>query len=132
MSWTIKQLGITKHGGRLVRYTQQSGANAALNAAIPAPGANWRLVSASVAYSAAPTQTGVILSTVSGAGSAFDTQLQKGAANAQFTNFPDNATADAAADAGSPLYGGDDALNVNAPAGGAAITSAASIYIEVL
>ena len=130
MSFTAKALGITKHGGRLYRYTDQSGANAALNEAIAAPGANWRLVSVSAVYSAAPTQAGVAITTVAGAGAAWNTQLFKGAANAQYTNYPDQASGEHA-DAGGPLYGGDDAINVNAPAGGAGITVAVSIYIEV-
>ena len=130
MAFSAKALGITKHGGRLYRYTDQSGANAALNESINPPGANWRLVSVSAVYSAVPVQAGVVVSTVAGAGAAFNTQLIKGAANAQYTNYPDQASGEHA-DAGGPLFGGDDAVNVNAPAGGGVITVAVSVYIEV-
>lgn len=130
MSWTVKALGATKDGGRLYRYTQQSAANALLDADIQ-PGSNFRVVSAAVAYSAVPTQAGVAVTLKSGAGAAYNTQLRKGSANAQFTTYPDESSGEQATGAG-PLFGADDKLNVNAPAGGVGITAAASVYIEVL
>ena len=129
-NWTIKALGVTKDGGRLYRYTQSKANNLALVDDIQ-PGSNFRVVSASIAYSAAPTQTGAQIVLESGAGAAFNTQLRIGAANAQYTNYPDESGGEQASGAG-PLFGGDDKLQINAPAGGAAVSVAASIYIEVL
>ena len=130
MAFSVKRLGTTQNGGALLRVTDQSAANAALNETFN-PGGNWRLVSASVAYSGVPTQAGVAFTLESGAGAAYNSQLYNGAANAQFTNWPDEASGFNASARG-PLYGSDDGINVNAPAGGAAITAAVSLYIEVL
>lgn len=130
MAFSVQRLGTTQRGGALIRLTEQSAANAALNDSYT-PGGVWRLVSASVAYSAVPVQAGASFTLVSGAGAAYNSQLYAGAANAQFTNWPNEASG-FQADAKGPLYGGGDAISVSAPAGGAGITSAASIYIEVL
>lgn len=128
MSLKVDHLGVTKHGGRLLRLTEQGAANVALNSAMAALGANWRLISASVAYSAAPTQAGVVIKTASGAGAAYNTVLRQGSANAQYTNYPDESQGD---DRGL-IFGADDGLSISAPAGGAAITAAVSIYVEVI
>ena len=129
-NWTIKALGVTKDGGRLYRYSQSKAINVALVDDIQ-PGSNFRVVSANVSYSAAPTQAGVQIVLESGAGAAFNFPLKVGAANGQYTNYPDESGGEQASAAG-PLFGHDDKLQVNAPAGGAAVSVAASIYIEVL
>lgn len=76
-----------------------------------------------VKYSAAPTQAGVTTELDSGIGSAYDTTLNTGTANAQNTVYiPGDAV----------KYGKDDSIRVTAPAGGAGITSSISIYTEGL
>lgn len=129
-NWTIKALGATKDGGRLYRYSQSKANNVALVDDIQ-PGSNFRVVSAQVSYSAAPTQAGVQIVLESGAGAAFNFPLLTGAANGQYTTYPSETAGEAASGAG-PLFGSDDKVQVNAPAGGAAVSVAASIYIEVL
>lgn len=129
MSLSAKQLGITPRGGRLVRYTEEGGDNAALNAVLAAPGANWRLVFASVSYSGAPTQAGATIKLDSGAGEAFDTVIRTGAANEQYTNFPDVTEGPGTPDL---TFGADDGLEIAAPAGGLGVAAAVAIYIEIL
>lgn len=129
MALTQTILGVTKNGGRLVRFTEQGSANADLTSAMSAPGANWKLILASVVYSDTPTQAGAVVTLDSGAGSAFDTPLRTGSANAQTTVYPDHSEG---AGTHGLVFGHDDGLAVTAPAGGAGITAAVSIYIEVL
>lgn len=124
----VKQCGATRGGGRLVRYTEKGAANAALASAMPAPGANWRLAFLAVSYSAAPTQAGASVKLDAGEGADYDAELLAGSANAQHTIYPQ---ASSGVDPAGPIFGGDDGLSVSAPAGGAGITAAVSIYIEV-
>ena len=74
-----------------------------------------------VAYSAAPTQTGVTITKDSGLGSGFDTTLYTGSANIRYTFWqPDD---------DMELLPGD-ALIVSAPAAGGVITASIEIVME--
>lgn len=104
------------------RTTAQSGANAAQTVSTPT-GDVRRLLFVTVKYSGAPTHAGVTVTLNSGAGSAYDTLLATGSANAQNTLYiPDEEI----------LILSDDVIDVAAPAGGGALTSAVAIYTETL
>jgi len=105
-------------GKKLQRHVETGAANTSLTVTVPADTAR-RLVAVLVKYSAAPTQAGVTTTLDSGAGAAYDTLLNTGAANAQNTVY---------IPAGDLLFGEDDAIVIVAPAGGAAITAAVSVY----
>ena len=81
------------------------------------------LVAVHVAYSAAPTQTGVTVTLNSGAGAGYDTLLSTGTANARYTTYIPAVPL--------PLLA-DDVVDVVAPAAGGTVTSAVSIYTEIL
>ena len=84
----------------------------------------YNLLHVEVAYSAAPTQTGVTVTLNALAGAGYDTLLATGSANAQYTSYqPTN---------GAYLIVKGDAIDVLAPAGGVGITSAVSIYLEAI
>lgn len=110
-------------GGRsLSRFSAASAANTALTASTDAVRAR-RLLSVTVKYSAAPTQTGATVTLNSGAGAAYDAVLNTGSANAETTVYvPD----------GVVIIATGDAIDVLAPAGGGVITSAVTIYTEDL
>ena len=74
-----------------------------------------------VKYSAAPTQTGVVVEVDSGAGAAYDTTLATGSANAQNTVYIPTQ---------EMIIAADDAIRVTAPAAGGAVTGQISIYTE--
>ena len=81
----------------------------------------YRLLHVDVAYSAAPTQTGVTVTLNSGAGADYDTLLVTGTANARYTVFIPE---------GVYMIARGDAIDVVAPAAGGVITSSVSIYVE--
>lgn len=105
---------------RIDRHSDASTANAPLTVTVQGQ-AGRRLVQVLVKYSAAPTQAGVTTEMDSGAGAAYDTTLNTGAANAQSTVYNPG---------GTIIIGSDDAIRVTAPAGGAGITSQISVYTE--
>lgn len=109
-------------GKKLERHVETGAANTALTVTVAA-GAARRLLAVLVKYSAAPTQAGVTTTLDSGAGAAYDTLLNTGAANAQNTAF---------LPAADFKFGTDDALVIVAPAGGVGITASVSVYTEGL
>ena len=82
----------------------------------------FKLLHIDVAYSAAPTQTGVTITLNSAAGAGYDTLLSTGTANARYTVF--------IPEGGEMIYAAGDAIDVLAPAAGGTITSSISIYVE--
>lgn len=110
-------------GDRRLRRHVETGAANTLLAVTVGGHKGRRLVQVLVAYSAAPTQTGVVTKLDSGAGAGYDTELNVGAANARYTVYNPG---------GVLVLGGDDALTVTAPAGGAGITASVSVYTEEL
>jgi hypothetical protein len=106
----------------LLRHAETGSANTALATTIAGfPGQ--RLVQVIVAYSAAPTQTGVVTSIDSGAGAGYDATLNTGTANARYTVYNPG---------GDLVLGSDDSLIVTCPAGGAGITASVTVYTEQL
>jgi hypothetical protein len=104
--------------GSLVTFSQTSGANAAQTCSTDS-GQAYRILYATITYSASPTQTGVIVTLNSGIAAANDTALQTGSANVQNTHYQPT----------SPLIiNAADAIDVLAPAAGGAITSSVAIY----
>jgi hypothetical protein len=73
-------------------------------------------------YSGAPTQAGVTATLNSGAGAAYDTLLNTGAANAQNNLY---------APAFDLVLEADDTLDISAPAGGVGVTASILIIEEV-
>lgn len=115
-------IAIADFGGRYRRYSEASAANTALSATTPT-GVACRVLYATTAYSAAPTQAGVTFVLDSGVAAAYDATLSTGAANGQYTVFQPTAKL---------ALGGTDAFVVTAPAGGAGITAAVVIVVELL
>jgi len=112
----------TKGRGNLNKYTQASGANAAQTCSTDG-GQVEKLLYVLTSYSATPTQTGVTITVNSNTDAAYDTLLNTASANVRYNLY--NPTDDIIIRKG-------DALDVTAPAGGAGITSAISIYTEAL
>jgi len=124
MAQTQTRCGTISQGeGQLFRFTEAGTANTNLTSSMAAQGCPFRLISVEIHYSAAPTQAGTTVTLNSGAGSAYDTVLDTGTANAQSTLYIP--THDC-------LFGADDGIDVTALAGGVGITAAVSIYIEKL
>jgi len=123
MSLALTLAGTRKENGkRVYLYTETGTANTLLTSALAAQTSiPLRVVAVNVAYSAAPTQAGVAIKLDSGAGAGYDTTLNTGSANAQYTSY---------VPAGDLVIGKDDGLVVTAPAGGAGITASVSIYLE--
>jgi hypothetical protein len=109
--------------GTLNTFVETGTGNTALTTTIPAMGAPFRLLAVLVAYSAAPTQTGVTITLDSGAGSGYDTLLTTGTANSRYTVYQPT---------GDLVFGNDDGLVVVAPAAGGVITASISVYVEKL
>ena len=108
--------------GRLDRDSDVSGANAQVIVTTPV-GAPRRLIGAFAVYSAAPTQTGVIIEIDSRLGAGGDFPLLTGTANARYTSYiPTD----------DLILPDDDAIRVTAPAGGVGITSTVYILTEVM
>ena len=104
----------------LERHSDASAGDTALTLSTPS-GQPRRVLSVTVKYSAAPTQTGVAATLNSGVGAAYDTVLDTQAANLQ-NNFWQPS---------EPLIlMGDDVLDVLAPAAGGVITSQITINTE--
>lgn len=98
-----------------------SAANAALTVATPSSAQSRRLNYVLVHYSAAPTQTGVVVSVIPAAGVAYTTVISTGAANVQDNQYVP----------GAPLYLlPGDILSVLAPAAGGAVTAAITVAWE--
>lgn len=121
MALSLAVIGTRKGGKRLYRWVETGAANTALAATLVSDTNAYRLLGVTCSYSAAPTQAGVTTDLDSGAGAAYDTNLNTGAANARYTNY---------LPAGDILLGTNDGLVVTAPAGGAGITAAVAIYLE--
>lgn len=115
-------IAITDFSGRYRQYSEASAANTALSVTTPT-GVACRVLYATTAYSAAPTQAGVAHVLDSGVGAAYDATLSTAAANAQFSIYEPTAKL---------ALAGTDAFKVSAPAGGAGITSAVVIVVELL
>lgn len=111
-------------GGRsiLVRLSNESVANTAITVSSPV-GAVFRLIMATVKYSAA-VSLDVVVTLNSGAGSTYDTELQKITLTAatDVLWIPDEAI----------MITDDDVIDILAPAGGVGITAAVTIYLEEL
>jgi len=121
MAMALTDAGRNKNGKRLYLWTETGLDDTQLDAAFVADGNPYRLVSVSVTYSATPTQAGVTTALDSGAGSGYDTTLNTGSANAQYTTYTP---------AGDFVLGAGDGLAVTAPAGGSGITASVAIYLE--
>jgi len=108
--------------GNKQRTVGTSAVNTAQTVSTPT-GAVRRLLQVLVAYSNTPTHSGVTVTLNSGAGSAYDTVLHTGSANARYTAYVPS---------GEVILLADDVVDVTAPAGGSGITSSVSIYTEVV
>lgn len=106
--------------GALIRRTDQSAPNAALVVTLPAAATGTRVIGVFVKYSAAPTQSGVLVEYTSGRGTAFDATLFTGATNAQATSFLPSAF----------KLANPDGLRVTVPAGGVGITASVTVLSE--
>ena len=124
MAMTQSKVGVRQGDrGSLHRFVETGAANIALTATMPAIGGSFRLVLVTVSYSAAPTQAGVSTTLDSGAGAGYDATLNTGSANTRYNAYQPSQ---------EMILGSDDAIVVAAPAGGAGITAAVSIYVEKL
>lgn len=124
MAQTQTRCGTLSQGeGQLFRFVETGSANTDLTSSMAAFGAPFRLISVEIAYSNTPTQAGTTVKLNSGAGSAYDTTLDTGTANARYTLYIP--THDC-------IFGADDGIDVTALAGGAGITASVSIYVEKL
>jgi hypothetical protein len=113
-------------GGAIERWVGTSAANTAQTISTSTGGVARRLLWVSVLYSAAPTETGVIVTLNSGAGAGYDTPLKTFAANTQANFFP------LYTDPETVVILADDAIDVLAPAAGGVITSTIIIYTKKL
>ena len=108
----------------MANYVQFAGTSAANTAQTVSTGTGtrYKVRWITVAYSAAPTQTGVTIALDSSQGAAYDTDLYTGSANVRYTFWqPDD---------DFPILGTDQ-IDVTAPAAGGAITSSIVIMCEV-
>lgn len=112
--------------GAIERWVGTSAANTAQTISTSVAGVARRLLWVSVLYSATPTETGVIITLNSGAGSGYDTPLKTFAANTQANFFP------LYTDPQTVVILPDDAIDVLAPAAGGVITSTVIIYTQKL
>ena len=103
------------------RFSGVSGANEALT--VSATGSRFRLLWVTAKYSAAPTQTGVVVTLNSALGAAYDTALSTGAANTQANTYIPS---------GNIIIEQGDAIDVLAPAAGGVITSAVVVCCEFI
>jgi hypothetical protein len=111
-------------GGAIERWVGTSAANTAQTISTSVAGVARKLLWVSVYYSAAPTETGVIVTLNAGAGAGYDTPLKTFAANLQANFFP------LSTDPETVVILPDDAIDVLAPAAGGAITSTIIIYTQ--
>jgi hypothetical protein len=117
----LEGTSVASQGPQYQRDSDASAANTALSVSTPT-GRVKRLLLVICKYSATPTQAGVTCTLDSGRGAAYDTVLDTGTANAQVTVFKPTVP--------YPLMS-DDCIKVDAPAGGATITSQVTILTEV-
>lgn len=124
MAQTVTKAGTyTNINRRLVYLSETGSANTQLASTTSARGNPFRIVAIIASYSAAPTQTGVIVTLVSGLGSGFNATLNSGSANAQYTVYiPTN----------DLILSGSDTITVTAPAAGGVITASVQIIVEEL
>ena len=113
-------------GGAIERWVGTSAANTAQTISTNADGMARRLLSVYAYYSTTPTETGVVITLNSGAGAGYDTPLKTFAANTQANFWP------LYTDPTLTVIGGDDAIDVLAPAAGGVITSIVVIYTQRL
>jgi hypothetical protein len=118
MSVTTKLVGAARFGYPVHRHVETGSANTELVVSVPMSYVG-QVLSVMVAYSATPTQTGVVTSLDAGAGAAYDTTLDIGIANQRYTVYSPPALL---------VLGPEDALLITAPAGGAGITASVSVY----
>ena len=105
----------------IVRYSGKSAADTAQTVST-VPGVKLRVKHVTVSYSAAPTQTGVIITLNSGIAASYDDVLSTGTANVRYTYWtPDN----------DLWLQADDQLDVLCPSAGGVVTSSATIVCEV-
>ena len=120
----VKTSFVLARGNSYERFSGTGTANQSdtLTSVAPGKGYGQKIKYVTVSYSAAPTQTGVTIVLDSGLGSAFDTTMFTGSADARYTFWvPDDEI---------PLHG-DDAIIVTAPAAGGSITASIVIVLEV-
>ena len=116
----VTKYPLTAGPSSVERLSEASAADTSKSLSTPSGKAR-RLVFASVKYSAAPTQAGVTFDLDSGAGAAYDVNLNTGSANAQSTVFiPSN----------DFIISDDAVIKVTAPGGGGVITSQIVIHTE--
>lgn len=114
-------------GGAIERWVGTSAANTAQTISTSTTdGICRRLLLVSAQYSAAPTETGVIITLNSGAGTGYDTALKTFAANTQANFWP------LSTDQQMVVILPDDTIDVLAPAAGGVITSTVVIYTQRL
>ena len=122
MAMTQSKVGpMNQYEGSLHRFVETGSANTQLGSTLGPLGQPFRVISVIVSYSAAPTQTGVLVKLVSGAGTGYNATLNTGAANAQYTVYQG---------ANDIIFGSDDSITVTAPAAGGVITASVAVYIE--
>lgn len=121
MALALTLIGARKNGKRLYRWKETGTANTQLVASFASDTNVYRLLATMCAYSAAPTQAGVTTKLDSGAGADYDSTLNTGSANTQYTNYVPTVEV---------LLGTDDGAVVTAPAGGVGITASVVIYLE--
>lgn len=117
--------GETAGGGPVLRFyaTGAADTDATLTTAVVPNGKVYRLAYVYVAYSAAPTQTGVTIGIDSGISAAYDNTFTTGSANAQFTTYIPT-------DESFYLLPGD-AVTVTAPQAGGVITASIVVVCKV-
>ncbi len=106
-----------------IERTSGAGTANAITAVSTAVGQVRKLLMVTTKYSAAPTQAGVTVVWNNGAGAAYDITLNTGTANAQNNVY---------VPAIDIYLLADDVVDVSAPAGGGVITSAVTIYTQVI
>jgi len=111
-------------GGTGIRYYGTSGQNSAdtFTTTVVAEHHRQKLQYVAVAYSGAPTQTGVLVTLDSGLGSGYDTLLATGDANGRYTVY--------IPDSGDCWIDPGDAVLVNIPAGGGSLTATVQVVVE--
>ena len=122
MATTKADVGKSTGRNTVNRFVETGSANTELVTSAGSGGVH-RLICVTVSYSAAPTQTGVIVELDSGAGAGYDAQLAVGTANARYTVYIPDAEL---------IIGNDDAVRVTAPAAGGTITASIAVYLECL
>lgn len=120
MAQATEFVGTLPAGTKMFRHKITGSANA--STALTVAGLSGRsLLMVTAVYSGSPTQAGVTTALDSGAGSAYDSTLNTGTANATTTNYLPTV----------PIpIGRDDAIVITAPSGGGGITASITAYTE--